>query len=321
MNKVSILVPVYGVEKYIGKCVRSLFEQTYENIEYIFVDDLTLDRSIDVLKSVMSEYPNVKDRVKIIKHAHNMGLAAARNTALCEATGEYVFHMDSDDYLEIDTIALLNAKAEKAGADIVTCDYNLIYDNHNKILKSWVCQNKADYIRALLTRRTSFNLSGKLIRRSLFIENAVQSVNGLNQGEDYSTFPRVAYFANIYAYVEEPLYNYVQYKKDSYTHMVDETSREQIIHAICLLIDFFENTEIVKIDSELLPDLKFYNQLTLFMISPYSKYEEIVNMLPNISRIKGSKYSFLLRFYNYCMTRRLFGLMWIMIKIKIWLKK
>ena len=89
MYLVSILVPVYGVEKYIERCARSLFEQTYENLEYIFVDDCTPDKSIEILKRVIEDYPNRKNQVRIIHHEHNRGLAAARNTALDAATSEF----------------------------------------------------------------------------------------------------------------------------------------------------------------------------------------------------------------------------------------
>lgn len=97
-NKISLLIPVYGVEKYIERCARSLFGQTYQNIEYIFVDDCTKDSSIAVLKKVLDDYPFRKEQVTIIHHNFNKGLSAARNTAFNHATGDYIIHVDSDDY-------------------------------------------------------------------------------------------------------------------------------------------------------------------------------------------------------------------------------
>ena len=92
MKKVSVLVPVYGVEKYIEECARSLFEQTYGNIEYVFVDDCSKDGSIAILERVAEEYPQRKSQTRIIRHDHNRGLGGARLTALQKATGEYVTH-------------------------------------------------------------------------------------------------------------------------------------------------------------------------------------------------------------------------------------
>ena len=100
MSKISILVPIYGVEHYIERCARSLFEQTYPDIEYVFVDDCSSDQSIAVLEKVMEDYPLRKPHVKIIHHERNKGLSAARNTALEASAGDYVMHVDSDDYIE-----------------------------------------------------------------------------------------------------------------------------------------------------------------------------------------------------------------------------
>ena len=97
---VSILVPIYGVEKYIRRCAISLFEQTYLNIEYIFVNDCTNDDSIIILENVINQYPNRQSQIKIIQHETNKGLGEARNTAVAAANGDYLFHVDSDDYID-----------------------------------------------------------------------------------------------------------------------------------------------------------------------------------------------------------------------------
>jgi glycosyltransferase involved in cell wall biosynthesis len=90
--KVSILVPVYGVENYIERCARSLFEQTYENIEFVFVDDCSPDNSIQELEKIIKNYPNRKGQIKIIHHEKNIGLSGARHTAINNATGDFVIH-------------------------------------------------------------------------------------------------------------------------------------------------------------------------------------------------------------------------------------
>ena len=99
MLKISILTPIYGVEKYIEQCARSLFEQSYASIEYIFVDDCTPDKSIGILQSLLKEYPERAQQVRIIHHDRNRGVGAARQTALMAATGDYLLFADSDDML------------------------------------------------------------------------------------------------------------------------------------------------------------------------------------------------------------------------------
>ena len=97
--KVSVIIPIFGVERFIRKCAETLMEQTLQEVEYIFVNDATPDGSISVLKEVIAYYPQRLTHVRIIEHKVNKGLPAARNTGLSYATGEYVFHCDSDDYL------------------------------------------------------------------------------------------------------------------------------------------------------------------------------------------------------------------------------
>ena len=94
MLKISILTPIYGVEKYIEQCARSLFEQSYASIEYIFVDDCTHDKSIGILQSLLKEYPERAQQVRIIHHDRNRGVGAARQTALMAATGDYLLFAD-----------------------------------------------------------------------------------------------------------------------------------------------------------------------------------------------------------------------------------
>ena len=124
MPKVSVIIPVFGVEKYIERCARSLFEQTLDDIEFIFVDDCTNDDSISVLQKVLMEYPNRNNQTKIVYHDVNKGLPAARQTGLRIASGEYVAHCDSDDWVERSIYADMYEKASEEEADIVICDYN-----------------------------------------------------------------------------------------------------------------------------------------------------------------------------------------------------
>ena len=120
--KVSVCVPVYGVEKYIERCARSLFEQTMkEDIEFIFVDDCTPDRSMEILEKVLAEYPERTRQVKIVRHPENQGLTGARNTALKEAAGEYIIHCDSDDWVDRELYGTMYEAAKAADADVVCC--------------------------------------------------------------------------------------------------------------------------------------------------------------------------------------------------------
>ena len=128
MTKVSVCIPVYGVEKYIERCARSLFEQTLDDIRYIFVNDCTPDRSIEILKRTLEDYPQRKSQVTIIDHPYNCGLGKARATAIKYLMskftgGGYVIHCDSDDYIECDMYERMYECAVASNADMVYCDY------------------------------------------------------------------------------------------------------------------------------------------------------------------------------------------------------
>ena len=115
---VSVIVPVYKVEAFIGRCIRSLMEQTLREVEFIIVDDCSPDRSIAVAEAVMQNYPERHAQVHLIHHEVNKGLPAARNTGLAVAKGEYVFHCDSDDFIEPVMLEKLYDEAKRQDADI-----------------------------------------------------------------------------------------------------------------------------------------------------------------------------------------------------------
>lgn len=121
--QVSILVPVYGVEDYIERCARSIFEQTYHDLDIVFVDDCTPDKSIEILRRVLKDYPERKAQTRILKHEHNRGLSAARNTGMDAAKGDYIYFVDSDDFITTDCIETLMASMLSGDWDMVTADY------------------------------------------------------------------------------------------------------------------------------------------------------------------------------------------------------
>ena len=130
---VSVIVPMYGVENYIARCAESLFAQTYQNIEFLFVDDGGKDRTVEILRGILEKQdPALQARVQIISK-ENGGLPHARKTGLDAAKGEYVLHVDSDDWLEPAAVEKLVRKAVETEADIVVYDFWKEYPNRSKL--------------------------------------------------------------------------------------------------------------------------------------------------------------------------------------------
>lgn len=119
MKKVSIIVPVYNMEKYLKQCMDSLVNQTLKDIEVIVINDGSKDKSLDILKKYKKKYPNI---VKIIDQ-ENGGISVARNNGISVATGKYIGFVDSDDYIKLDMFEKLYNEIEKTKSDIVVCDF------------------------------------------------------------------------------------------------------------------------------------------------------------------------------------------------------
>lgn len=184
--KVSICIPVYGVEKYIEKCARTLFEQTLHEIEYIFVDDCTPDRSIEILQKVLEEYPHRKAQVKIIHHEKNGGLVAARNTALKHVSGEYVIHCDSDDWVELDMYETMYAKAKETDADMVCCDYIMEYPNGKTFHQTMrFCDDPKQFLNLMYSGAIPGYLVNKLYKKEIALHESVDCPDDIIMCEDH----------------------------------------------------------------------------------------------------------------------------------------
>lgn len=239
MKRVSILVPVYGVEKYIGKCAESLFEQSYPDIECIFVDDCTPDRSIDVLRSVMARYPLRQKQVRIISHDTNRGLGAARHTAMEAATGELVMHVDSDDYLMPLAVELLCRKMEETHADVVDGGYVTVTDGTEGTTVKPFHGKKETYLKLMLCQNIVFNrIWGRMYRRSVFTDSGVSPVEGINYGEDYVVVPRLMLGARR-TYIDDAVYAYRDDNATSYTHSINEKHNRSLYRAHAIVAEYF----------------------------------------------------------------------------------
>ncbi len=170
MPKVSIIVPVYGVEKYIERCARSLFEQTLDDIEYLFIDDCSPDCSIEILNNVLNDYPNRKSQVIIHRMKHNSGQAVVREWGMRNATGEYVVHCDSDDWVDIDMYQSLYEKAISDNADVALCDFARTDGINYKVECGCHSTDPTTFIDNCLFQKDNWSLCNKLFKRECYQE-------------------------------------------------------------------------------------------------------------------------------------------------------
>lgn len=214
--QVSILIPVYNASDFIEKCANSIFSQTFESIEYIFVDDASPDDSLEKLIVVLEKYPKRKADVKIIKGEKNEGISSSRQKAFDAATGDFFLAMDSDDWLENDMIELLYSKAIETHSEIVYCAYYEDFaDKISQIVSIDFDENKLHLIRKVLMGQSAY--WNKLVWRDLMVKNKVTTLNGVNMADDLVVLVKLIYFANSFAFVNKPLYHYVQYNSNAIT--------------------------------------------------------------------------------------------------------
>ncbi len=233
---VSILVPIYNVEKYIERCARSLFEQTYSDIDYIFVDDFSPDNSIEILEKTLDEYPERKEHVRIIRHEKNRGLAAARNTAVENCQTDFLIHVDSDDYIEKDAVEKLVFKQKDGNYDIVTGNAVFQRKDSQEILHKNEPIDKEALIKLYIQPVYNHTIWGRLIRTSLYKENKIQALEGCNIGEDHQVIPQLLYYADRFASIDDIIYHYDCTNENSY--MSQQNSLKAEIREISNTISF-----------------------------------------------------------------------------------
>lgn len=240
--KVSIIVPVYNVEKYLEKCIDSILNQTFHEFELILVDD----GSNDLSGEICEKYKKNDFRIRVI-HKKNGGLSSARNSGLSIAKGEYISFIDSDDYIDKDMISILYNNIIKNEADISICDYYEVYSNEKKIERVncdnvEVVMNNTEALNKIYEEKGWLYVVAwnKLYKKELF-EN-IKFMEGKIH-EDEIIAHELLYNAKRIVYTNKKLYYYLQ-RKDSIMGESFNIKKLDIIDALKYRADFFHNKKI-----------------------------------------------------------------------------
>lgn len=211
--KVSVIIPIYGVEKYISDCLNSVMKQSYTNdIECILINDCTKDQSIEIAKNLIENYDG-NINFKIYEHSVNGGLSAARNTGILEAKGDYLYFLDSDDYITPDCIKVLAETAQKfpkaqivqAGAEATTKGFEYLSLKSTK-LKEYT-EDKRYIKREMLMAHYPPTAWNKLIKRDWLLKHNLFFKEGLLHEDDYWNF-FAAKHVTAYAICKQDTYLY-----------------------------------------------------------------------------------------------------------------
>jgi len=227
--KISVIIPIYNVEKYLEKCLESVRQQTFSDIEIICVDDCSPDNSADIVEKHMSE----DSRILFIRHEKNTGLGGARNSAIRVAKGEYIASVDSDDYMNPNMLEKLWNATDNGLHDIVSCGFNRV-DELGNILSYTKYEDKSikeNEINIFKTLSPAF--WNKLWRKSLFTDNQIYFPNH-DYYEDMSTTPRILSKVKSIILIKDRLYNYLS-RPESITGSYGDKQ----------IIDYFKGFEIL----------------------------------------------------------------------------
>ena len=215
--RVSIIIPIYQVESYIVDCAISVLSQTYPDIEYIFVDDGSPDQSVSILEDcINSQFPTLWKKIRIIRKPHE-GLPQARRTGLQEATGTWILHVDSDDWIERDTVEKLVRMVEENDSDVIYFQVRKeLGKGRSRIVKDPEFVNPLAYAKAIMDRKAHGYIVNKFIHRSLYSDDLYYPRLGMH--EDIILSIQILSHARKALLLPEPLYHYRRDNALSLTH-------------------------------------------------------------------------------------------------------
>lgn len=258
---VSILVPIYKVEKHIEKMLDSLFCQTYPNIDYVFVNDCSPDNSVQLLNESIEKHNVAISKYKIINHFQNEGIAATRAECISAAKGDYIYFVDGDDWIEANTIEQMVFACNGGTIDIVGCDY---YKDYESGTTTYHHENYATSCNENMRRCINYEIATvlwkMLIKRQLFDNFQFAPIN---IGEDYIVSIKLFYFAKSFVSINSAFYHYVQFNQNRLSF---QGRRSILDHVECVMEveNFFK--------AEGIDDRDIYHRLLLRKFNIKSNY-------------------------------------------------
>jgi len=272
---VSIIVPVYNAADMLHICLASLEKQSYDYLELIFVNDCSRDNSLQVIEG-FKKVVDHRDKfvVKVINHEVNQGVAAARNTGLNHATGDYIYYVDADDWLDENAIELIMEEAGRSGADIIGLDWYLAFSKKERLMRQPHFSAPAEAITQMLNGRMRWNLWLFLVKRSLYETHRIRFIPQMNMGEDMMVMFKLFSLAESVSYLPCALYHYGQSNTTSLTKVYSDKHIQEVTENIKEIERFFSTGVYAKHVEEKLDLLKLNIKLPLLISNRNNRYQK-----------------------------------------------
>lgn len=275
--KVSVIIPVYKAEKYIERCCASLFGQTLDCIEYIFIDDKSPDDSVGLIQKVLTRYPHRDGWVKIITNEENKGVAYSRQKGLEAATGEFVIHCDSDDWVDIEAYEKIYNCAIKENADVVRFGYIVEYSNGSKKRVSYSLQGHSESSLIFNISPKTGSVWGALVRREILERYSIKFPQGTNWGEDFCVSISSLLVSRKTICLPDCYYHYWQ-NSESITHTITKEKCLELVKIGGIVEDFLKDVGLLSKYTFQLNYLKFQSKAVLLRnksVRDFSLWESI----------------------------------------------
>ncbi|OBS13126.1 glycosyl transferase family A [Elizabethkingia miricola] len=283
---ISVIIPVYNAEKTLYKSIDSLISQSYPHLELIFINDCSQDNTLNILYQYEKKITdNSKGLVmKIISHEENKGVAAARNTGLQNATGELIYFVDADDFIDERAIELLVKKQQENDADIVGCSWYLSFNQNKRRMNQPPFNNSLEAIQQMLHGKMRWNLWLFMVKRSLYEDYNIRFIPGMNMGEDLMVIMKLFVHANKVAFVNDALYHYGQSNEDSLTKTYSEKHRREVTANLYEVEEYLHKSSFFKSIGDGISFLKLNIKLPLLISDKKENYECWINWFPEANK-------------------------------------
>ena len=292
--KVSIIVPVYNVQRYIVKCLDSLVNQTLSNIEVIVINDGSTDNSIDIIKKYEQKY---QDKIIVIDKK-NEGVGEARNCGIKIARGKYLGFVDSDDYVELNMFEKLYNKANENNSDIAICQFKNVDEDYNFLETETIhlasnINTKKDLNQLIKINPAPWN---KIYKKDLFVKNDIYFTK--LWFEDLEAITKVILSSDSITFVEEKLYCYLYRRSTSSSNIIKKDKLNDIFYIFDSIISYLKEKELYTLYKEVI-EYYFIKHICSYLIQIKSlnnvEYDEVSRKVKkylneNFKRWSDNKY-------------------------------
>jgi glycosyltransferase involved in cell wall biosynthesis len=287
MPRVTVVIPVSNSAPYIAKCARSVFEQTLDDMEIIFIDDCSTDDSVDIVEDILTDYPERRKQTRFVNMTVPSGKAVVRKVGVKCATGDYLIFCNAEDWADAELYERMYDTAIGECADVVICDYvdhytmRSVSHSFNEMKGS-----PRDYLKSWYRNAMNMACWNKLVKRTLYVEHDILPWNEVDTLDDNGMISRVFYYAQKMAHTYGAVYHHNRAKRVPVTRSMLDKRTKQAMGKAETLTRFFTTKPDGKDFSKTLTAFQFLAKVNLIGCK-FSSLKRYRHAFPGVEKIVG----------------------------------